>query len=223
MKQIESETQDADTLRDLGRASLQIVHDLKNQLNGFKLYATFLRKRFEKDDRPDDERETIAKLIAGLERAATDLTTLVRYGRPVALQKRGDVQLDQVISSVTSDANTSADVRLKIDDTAMRGEFDSQALSEALQAITKGAIGMRSNGEPIAISVRRSEEDQGAHAVIEWHGVRPTDHDVFRSFAGSEALRMALAARIIEAHDGTIQQQANAFLARLPINKSKGI
>jgi light-regulated signal transduction histidine kinase (bacteriophytochrome) len=222
MKQLDSEIQDIDTLQDLGRASVQIVHDLKNQLNGLKLYATFLRKRFEKDDRPEDERETIGKLISGLERAATDLNTLVRYGRPVALQKRPNVPLDKVFSSLANDASSAADVRLEIDDVAMQGEFDSQALSEALQSITKGAIGMRSNGEPIAISVRRSEEDQSAHAVIEWHGVRTTDDDVFRSFAGSDALRMSLAARIIEAHSGTIQQRANAFLARLPINNSKG-
>ena len=48
MKPILSQTEDKSTLQDLGRASIQIVHDLKNQLNGLKLYATFLRKRLEK-------------------------------------------------------------------------------------------------------------------------------------------------------------------------------
>ena len=38
---------------------MQIVHDLKNQLNGLKLYATFLRRRIEKNERPGDEQETI--------------------------------------------------------------------------------------------------------------------------------------------------------------------
>ena len=69
MKPLKTELQDAETLRDLGGASVQIVHDLKNQLNGLKLYATFLRKRMEKSERPADEQETISKLIAGLERA----------------------------------------------------------------------------------------------------------------------------------------------------------
>jgi light-regulated signal transduction histidine kinase (bacteriophytochrome) len=78
MKPLLSRTEDGDTLRDLGRASIQIVHDLKNQLNGLKLYATFLRKRLEKSDRPDDEQETIGKLISGLERAANDLSTIVQ-------------------------------------------------------------------------------------------------------------------------------------------------
>src|ERR1700681_3325190 len=65
-------------LEDLGRATLQIVHDLKNQLNGLKLYATFLRKRLDRDERASEERETLVKLIAGLDRAARDMTALVR-------------------------------------------------------------------------------------------------------------------------------------------------
>jgi len=65
MKPLLSESEDNDTLRTLGQASVQIVHDLKNQLNGLKLYATFLRNRMEKSERPADELETINKLIAG--------------------------------------------------------------------------------------------------------------------------------------------------------------
>jgi len=52
---------------------MQIVHDLKNQLNGLKLYATFLRRRIEKGDHPPDEQETIGKLINGLDRAADQM------------------------------------------------------------------------------------------------------------------------------------------------------
>ena len=51
MKPLLSETQDSDSLQTLGRASLQIIHDLKNQLNGLKLYATFLRKRLDAADK----------------------------------------------------------------------------------------------------------------------------------------------------------------------------
>ena len=79
MKPLKTELQDTETLVELGSASVQVVHDLKNQLNGLKLYATFLRKRMEKAERPADELETIGKLIAGLERGAGDMTLLVRY------------------------------------------------------------------------------------------------------------------------------------------------
>ncbi len=50
MKPLPQPTHDTEALQELGRASVQIMHDLKNQLNGLKLYATFLRKRAERDE-----------------------------------------------------------------------------------------------------------------------------------------------------------------------------
>src|SRR2546422_11349986 len=88
MKPILSESQDYESLWVIGRASVHIVHDLKNQLNGLKLYATFLRKRLDRDDRPADERETVIKLMAGLDRAANDLTAIVRYAKPAELRRQ---------------------------------------------------------------------------------------------------------------------------------------
>src|SRR5919202_7113951 len=102
MKPLVSETQDVRTLQELGRASVQIVHDLKNQLNGLKLYATFLRKRMEKSGRPADEQETIDKLIAGLERAASDMTALVRYGRPLELRRQPQTNLLIILKNLES-------------------------------------------------------------------------------------------------------------------------
>src|SRR5215213_7105816 len=105
MKPLKSETQDIETLQELGRASVQIVHDLKNQLNGLKLYATFLRKRMEKSERPADEHETIAKLIAGLERAAADMTVLVRMGRPLELRRQPHTDLGKILSNLGNGDN----------------------------------------------------------------------------------------------------------------------
>src|SRR5919112_919450 len=98
MKSLQLDLQDNRDLETLGRASVQIVHDLKNQLNGLKLYATFLRKRMEKSERPADELETIQKLIAGLERAATDMNALVRYGRPLELRRKANTDLSKLLS-----------------------------------------------------------------------------------------------------------------------------
>src|SRR5213595_635039 len=98
MKPLLSESEDKDTLWALGRASVQIVHDLKNQINGLKLYATFLRKRLEKTEGRADELETVNKLLAGLERTAADMTMLVRYGRPVEL-RRTQVDLRRIVAA----------------------------------------------------------------------------------------------------------------------------
>src|SRR5438034_3328788 len=102
MKPILSESQDNESLCALGRASVQIVHDLKNQLNGLKLYATFLRKRLEKGERPADELETVNKLIAGLDRAAADLSLIVEFGQPLELKKQAGTDLEKLMRGVAA-------------------------------------------------------------------------------------------------------------------------
>src|SRR2546430_4701313 len=137
---------DATAFEDLGRATLQIVHDLKNQLNGLKLYATFLRKRLECADQPIEERETLTKLIAGLDRAAKDLTALVRYARPLELRVQPHSDLRHIVSRVIADAaerDTGGLPRItiaaQIGDDAFYGDFDPVALNDAIKAITDDA------------------------------------------------------------------------------------
>src|ERR1043165_7691706 len=105
MKTAMSRPEEVERLQDLGRASMQIVHDLKNKLNGLKLYATFLRRRIEKGERPADEQETIGKLINGLDRTADDLSTIVRYGQPVELKKQPGVEVGNVLRGVCASVN----------------------------------------------------------------------------------------------------------------------
>lgn len=226
MKPLISETQDIGALQELGRVSVQIVHDLKNQLNGLKLYATFLRKRMEKSERPADEQETILKLINGLERAAADMTALARYGRPVELRRQPRVDLVKILTNIsTSDASgSSLSTRFESTAASIEGEFDVASLTEALKTVTAGASNMRraEDDREFLIHLRREESGSEPMAVIEWRGVKTTDGiDPFHSFTGSDALRMSLAAKIIEAHGGEAGADAGLLRVRLPIkNKS---
>jgi signal transduction histidine kinase len=221
MKPLLSELQDATALQELGRASVQIVHDLKNQLNGLKLYATFLRKRMEKTERPADEQETIGKLIAGLERAAADMTTLVRFGRPLELRRQHGVDLAKIVGGLSNDEAAGEAVSLKAEPGAFAGEFDIAALTEALKTVTAGALNLRRPEEigPLKIQLRPEEVAGQQSAVIEWSGVTANGTDPFHSFAGSDALRMSLAAKIIAAHGGETTQQADTIRVRLPLQK----
>ncbi|MBA3767308.1 MAG: hypothetical protein H0W99_10030 [Acidobacteria bacterium] len=226
MKPLISDTQDIDALQELGRMSVQIVHDLKNQLNGLKLYATFLRKRMEKSERPADEQETIIKLINGLERAASDMTTLARYGRPVELRRQTRVDLVKILTTIsTSEPLGPSSIRLESAVASLEGEFDVASLTEALKTITAGASGMRGAQEDnreLLIHLRREEDASGPTiAVVEWRGVKSMDGiDPFHSFIGSDALRMSLAARIIEAHGGEAGAGDCLLRVRLPIKHS---
>ena len=216
MKPLKSETQDAATLQELGRASVQIVHDLKNQLNGLKLYATFLRKRMEKSERPADEHETIAKLIAGLERAASDMTILVRMGRPLELRRQPQTGLSKILASLENGEGIKVE-----DETAeLAGDFDVAALTEAFKTITASAINMRPAGENTGLCIRLRLDKDNQRAIIEWRGVKTSNgDDPFHSFAGSEGLRMSLAAKIIEAHGGETNYNAETLRAELPLGQ----
>jgi hypothetical protein len=223
MKPLLSESQDTETLQDLGRASVQIVHDLKNQLNGLKLYATFLRKRLEKHAAPADEQETIAKLIAGLERAAADTTVLVRYGRPLDLRRQPGVDVRKILASLLEGEGAQTNASLTGEAGTFAGEFDMAALREAFGAITTGALALRRpTGElsPLEIHLRRERQESQSRALIEWRGVSPDgEADPFRSFAGGDALRMSLAAKIIRAHGGEAARAEGSLRVSLPLSE----
>ena len=228
MKPLLSESEDNDALRALGRASVQIVHDLKNQLNGLKLYATFLRKRLEKDERPADELETVNKLIAGLDRTAADLSLIVEYGQPLQLKKQPGTDLEKIMRDVAEGLNRrppaigapAGSITINAEPASLVGEFDPVLLAEALKSISVGAMKMTTNKAregSLEVSVKGEASETKRDGVIEWRVFDSSDHDPFHSFAGSNEIRLALAARVIEAHGGSAERQNGALRVRLPL------
>lgn len=218
MKTAMSRPEETERLQDLGRASMQIVHDLKNQLNGLKLYATFLRRRIEKNERPGDEQETIGKLIQGLDRAADDLSTIVKYGQPVELKKQPGVEVDKVLRGVCATVNEGgSQIVLDSSPDPIQGDLDLFKLTDAFKWLCAGAMKHKQNQDEAGeISVTTKSSD-GA-AVIEMSGLRDLDHDPFRSFAGSDEIKLALAAKIIEAHGGSVKFIDRKFVVELPLS-----
>ncbi|HKV34497.1 MAG TPA: hypothetical protein VJP89_09255 [Pyrinomonadaceae bacterium] len=218
-----SKMEDSETLQDLGRASIQIVHDLKNQLNGLKLYATFLRRRIEKGERPDDERETIAKLMTGLDRAASDLATIVEYGRKIELKKQPGFEVQKVLRTACSTfAGNGSEIVVDSSSDSLQGSFDPLKLTDAFKWISAAAIKNRLpnddglEAKPVLVKVAAVDNQ---HAIIEWSGLRKIDHDPFHSFVGSEEIRLALAAKIIEAHGGSAKLAEDRFVVQLPLSE----
>ena len=194
---------------------MQIVHDLKNQLNGLKLYATFLRRRIEKSERPGDEQETVGKLINGLNRAAEDLSLIVRYGQPLELKKQAGVDVNKVLQGACSNPQeTGGEVVIKATAEAIQGNFDHFKLGDAFKYLCAGAIKHKQTEGEVTVTAKPANAGQ---VLIEWSGLRELDHDPFRSFAGSEEIKLALAARIIEAHGGTAKFIDRKFAVELPL------
>jgi hypothetical protein len=227
MKPLLSESQDNQSLEALGRASIQIVHDLKNQLNGLKLYATFLRKRMEKSDRPNDEMETVVKLITGLDRTAADLSMIVKFGQPIELRKRPHVDLQKIMRGVATGLNESprgtgalgGSIVVNSETDPLLGEFDAELIAEALKSISLGAMALaRQPAEgSFEVSLKYESLESRKVGIIEWGNIPTLDHDPFHSFAGSDEIRMSFAAKIIEAHGGSADRQNGSLRVRLPL------
>ncbi|MFN2529721.1 MAG: hypothetical protein ABR555_00340 [Pyrinomonadaceae bacterium] len=218
-----SRTEDSGTLQDLGRASIQIVHDLKNQLNGLKLYATFLRKRLEKNELLTDEQETVSKLISGLDRAADDLSTIVQYGRPIELKMQAGFDLQKLIRGVCANLkDLNCHIVLDQDSEAMQGEFDPLKITDALRWICLAAAKWRQNADaPQEIRmIVQTDEAHGRSVTIEWSGLKKFDHDPIHSFVGSDEIRLSLAAKILTTHGGSIEQGKDSLLVTLPLSRN---
>jgi len=215
MKTAMSRPEETERLQDLGRASMQIVHDLKNQLNGLKLYATFLRRRIEKSDRPTDEQETVGKLINGLNRAAEDLSLIVRYGQPVELKKQAGVDVNKLLQGA---CDSPGEVVMESNSDSIQGNFDHFKLTDAFKYLCAGALKNKQTEDAAGAVTVSTKPGNAGQVLIEWSGLRQLDHDPFRSFAGSEEIKLALAARIIEAHGGTVKFIDKKFAVELPLS-----
>jgi light-regulated signal transduction histidine kinase (bacteriophytochrome) len=229
MKPLISESLDDDALRLLGRASVQIVHDLKNQLNGLKLYATFLRKRLEKGERASEELETINKLIAGLDRMAKDVSLITRIGRPLQLKKQAGTDLETIVRDVANSLNAenvadsstanSRPIVVKGGTQKLAGEFDPILMADAVKWISLGALKLNAKAPDgsLEINLKSDSAQFVTDGVIEWKIFDPSEHDPFHSLAGSNEIQLSLAARVIEAHGGSAKRENGSLCVRLPL------
>lgn len=200
---------DSSELEDLGRATSQIVHDLKNQLNGIKLYATFLRKRLESEDRPPEELEILAKLITGLDRAALDMTALVHYSQPVTINTQRCNLTHVALEAVPMLAGAPQNELLY-------GEFDPRALAEALRSLTEHAISRVKSRDQNQIVVNLCRSANSPEALIEWK-TNQYQHRQSGSLGKFDSVHAAVATRIIDAHGGRVEFGPDTIRAVLPL------
>jgi len=209
---------DAKALEDLGRATLRIVHDLKNQLNGLKLYATYLRKRLDRDENAKTERETVEKLVAGLDHAAKEMAALVRYAQPLDLRRQPKSDLRAIAHSAVHDPTYRVSGPLVAasttdDNERLTGAFDPHAVAEAFSALTREALARRAGDATVTLKLERLSSEHVPLALVQWGGLAK------QSSGSSPGIHAAFAKRIIEAHGGVVDFDNEAINVKLPLSE----
>ena len=211
-----SENHRSSDLQRLGEACVNIVHDLKNQLGGLKLYATFLRKRLSASDIGEEERQTLEKIIQGLDRTARDLSSLSEYGRPTELRSRTEVDLSGIIGGLQSVKTDDSLVRTDLE--SCEGRFDQVALSQAFESITSFALESLDKKQQLTIELRRQEDGDSKFALIRWSPASLPESDL-RLAQNGASLRFAIAGKIIRAHSGDVFDVNKGVNVILPLSQ----
>jgi nitrogen fixation/metabolism regulation signal transduction histidine kinase len=116
---------------------------------------------------------------------------------------------------------TRADLNCDIENRPFPGQFDATTLTEAFEAITEEAT----SGVPqrdlnkVSLHVSLADSTESPRAMVEWRGVKPGHRNPsFTSFHDHATVPLALAAKIIEAHGGQIERDANTIRVSLPLS-----
>ncbi|MGH9800240.1 MAG: sensor histidine kinase [Blastocatellia bacterium] len=206
-------------LAEVGRATARLIHDFKNQLGGLKLYTAYLKKRFAAHlDKADlaEALEITDKINQSVNEMTEHANLIGKLTRPVEL-KLADADftslVEQAINQIRptiaergltleSDLAETSPIRLPI-------RLDAQQMLLALGALLSRAIEATVENGRLRISLRSSEGKLQLSIFDEGERLTEEQQQSFFDFLTNErlnktSLNLALARRIIEAHDGQI-------------------
>jgi len=138
----------------------------------------------------------------------------------VELKKQSGVEVDKVLRAVCASlTEAGSPINLEPASGSVQGNVDLFKLTDAFKWLCAGAMKHKLNAEGVGEISVTARSDNGNQAVIEWSGLRQLDHDPFRSFAGSDEIKLALAAKIIEAHGGSAKFIDRKFVVVIPLSE----
>ncbi|HKX26267.1 MAG TPA: HAMP domain-containing sensor histidine kinase [Blastocatellia bacterium] len=201
-------------LLEVGRLTARLIHDFKNQINGLKLYAAYLKKRFA--DQPEGL-ETAEKINQGLNNMKEQAALVTRLTRRIELN-RELMEMGEFLKQAINDYQVLAEargvkVRDEIEEPSAAVSIDAQQLRAALGSIITRAI--ESSPEGGVVSIRLQSQASGLRIEVGDEGgiLSERQRETLFDFLTDErinntSLNMALARRIIEQHGGQVSARA---------------
>jgi signal transduction histidine kinase len=201
-------------LFEAGRLTSRLVHDLKNQMGGLKLYAAYLKKRFA--DQPEGL-EIAEKIVEGLNTMAEQASLVNKLTRPLDL-KREPSDPSEVLAQVINDQKSRAEARsVKIETAIANGlppvSLDIQQLRTAIGSIMARAIESSPEGGLVRVELQAKPGEMQIEVSNQGEALSGEQRAALFDLLAADrisksSLDMALARRVIEYHGGEVMALA---------------
>jgi len=210
VKELEMELRRSERLAALGKMAAGVAHELRNPLSSIKGLALVLKSKFSSDN---NDHETADILVQEVERLNRSISELLDYARPQKLQKV-DVDLHKLLNKGVSllciDAEaTGVQMVTDFPKTLPMVKADEDKLNQMFLNLFLNSIQAMESGGTLTIStiktatsIRVTVSDTGCG--IEEKNLGRVFDPYFTSKPEGTGLGMAMSAKIVEEHGGTI-------------------
>ncbi len=201
----------------ISRLTSGVAHEIKNPLNGIRLYLDLLKNRLSSAGaEPPVELDVIVREMARLDRV---VKTFLDFTRPVDLRPT-EVPLIQVAREVAALARAEAEnhkVRMVVEDTSggalIRSDLD--LLKQAVLNLALNGIQAMPRGGELKLAVSRAGSEVELAVIDQGGGIPAQIRDkifqlYFTTKDGGSGIGLAMAFRAVQLHNGTIEFASEA-------------
>jgi two-component system sensor histidine kinase HydH len=216
VKELEEELRRNEKLAALGKMAAGVAHELRNPLSSIKGLAVLLKSRFKEDS---NDREKADTLVQEVERLNRSIGELLDYARPHKLQTMKislETVLQKAMSLIRMDVETIG-IRMETEfqEHLPLVEADQDKLIQVFLNLFLNSLQAMENGG--VLSIKTSVENARVICIIAdtGCGIDPKySSKVFDPYFTTKndgtGLGLAMSAKIIEEHGGTIEFESTA-------------
>lgn len=214
IRQLETELRRNERLAALGKMAAGVAHELRNPLSSIKGLAVLLKAKVTDDP---EGNKTADVLVQEVERLNRSISELLDYARPEKLQVAA-VGLKKILEKATTLVSIDAEslgitISKHFDDKNDMVPVDEDKMNQVFLNLMLNAIQAMSDGGELRIQTECEKswvlctiEDSG-EGIAEEYLARVFD-PYFTTKSEGTGLGLALSAKIIEEHGGSIQLQS---------------
>jgi signal transduction histidine kinase len=199
----------------LGELAAGVAHEIKNPLGGIELSVSVMRKLLKESDAKP--REMLENILINVHRMDAIVRNLLTYARGDKLRlSLVDVRLpvSHAVDAVLADRrNEGASVSVVCDERSYRVLGDLGQLRQVFVNLLQNSLDASPRGAPVTVFISEAETAKGALVIVSvsdrGRGMdQATRERIFNPFFTTKeqgtGLGLALTARIVEDHRGTI-------------------